>query len=173
MKLIIGLGNPGTEYEKTRHNVGFLALDYLNENGDFSNWKKDKRANALVAESGTGKDKVIIAKPQTFMNLSGQSVQSLVASYQLPVANITIIHDDIDIPFGEIKIQSNRGSAGHNGIKSIIDHLGTKDFTRIRIGVMPTNIDKTHIDTKSFVLKNFSKEEQNQLPELFKQHIQS
>lgn len=168
MKLIIGLGNPGTEYEKTRHNVGFLALDYLHEQGDFSNWKKDKRANALIAESGTGDNKVILAKPQTFMNESGTAVQSLVVSRKLSVDDVTIIHDDIDIAFGTVKKHVGKGSAGHNGIKSIIEHLGTKDFTRIRIGVLPTNIDKSHIDTKAFVLKNFSKEELEQLPKLFK-----
>lgn len=168
MKLLVGLGNPGTEYEKTRHNVGFLALDYIHSNGDFSNWKNDKKANALVSESGAGDSKVILAKPQTFMNLSGQSVQALMQYYDIALEDVVIVHDDVDFTFGEVKTQKDRGAAGHNGIKSIIEHVGTKDFSRIRIGVIPTNLDKSQIDTREFVLKNFSSEELNKLPDLFK-----
>lgn len=189
MKLIIGLGNPGKKYEKTRHNVGWLAIDYIRDNIEgFSNWKKDKKSNSLIAalknNNGTMEqwnNELILAKPQAFMNNSGLAVKSLVTRYlprrqagKLLVTNLIIIHDDIDLPFGKFKIQSNRGPAGHNGVKSIIEHLGTKDFTRVRIGILPPTQPPSlrvqrppageagsnlKLDTTNYVLKNLTKKE--------------
>lgn len=162
MKLIIGLGNPGKEYEKTRHNAGFLAIDALCTThnlplpGTF-----DKKSNAELitwSEDGT---KILLVKPQTFMNESGQSVRALLDFYKLSPDDIIVLHDDKDIPLGEFRVHKNRGAAGHNGVLSIIKHLGTKDFIRIRIGVGPkdTGIEKI-ID---YVLQKFSAEETAEL----------
>lgn len=142
MKIIVGLGNPGKKFEKTRHNVGFRAIDEL---------AKQKTRN------------FIIAKPQTFMNNSGQAVKSLINFYKAKPENLWIIHDDLDLPIGEIKIAKNRGSAGHKGVQSIIDHLKTKDFNRIRIGICPKTGKPEQVE--KFVLQNFTKEEEKLIKE--------
>lgn len=137
MFLIVGLGNPGKEYENTRHNVGFMALDAL---------KKLELHNA------------ILVKPQAFMNDSGKAVKSFLTKYKiLNTKYLVVVHDDIDIPLGEIKISQNRGSAGHKGVQSIIQTLGTKDFTRIRIGIQPKSGKPKNVE--NFVLQKFKKTE--------------
>lgn len=170
MKLIAGLGNPGKKYEHTRHNVGFLMVDYLYktlnaESRISKKWKKSKKHNAEIAECVINDEKTILVKPLTFMNDSGRSLQSLAADYEIPHHDIMVIHDDIDIAFGKFKVKSGSGDAGHNGVKSIVAHLGTRSFIRVRIGIMPTDIEKKNIDTYSFVLKRFSKQEINGLIE--------
>ena len=165
--LIVGLGNPGTEYQKTRHNVGFLVLDELQKRYGFSEFTLSKKHTSLVSECFLdsvkellGRTKVVLAKPQTFMNNSGKAVKSLVAKYNITKSDLVtliIIHDDIDIPLGKIKISENRGSAGHRGVDSIIQTLGTKNFTRIRIGIRPAKGKPNN--TESFVLKPFLKAE--------------
>lgn len=174
MKLVIGLGNPGTQYEKTRHNAGFLMVDYFRENmpDTFSNWKKNTRANALISEGRLGEDKILLVKPQTFMNNSGQSVSSLAHSYDIAKTNIVVIHDDYDVNFGSYKVQTNRGPAGHNGVISLIDHLNSQEFHRVRIGIKPSNIKIPDIETHKFVLEKFTKRELDILdaevfPEIF------
>ena len=157
MKLIVGLGNPGKDYENTRHNIGFRVLDEIAKEKNL-NFKLSKKFQAEIALDKTGEE-VIYAKPQTFMNNSGISVRSLFDFYKLSPQNVIIVHDDKDIPLGEIKTQTNRGDAGHNGVKSIIEHLGTKDFTRIRIGIAPTNEDIK--ETADYVLSKFQAEEKN------------
>lgn len=168
MKLIVGLGNPGKQYERTRHNVGFLMIDKLASGAGL----KLTPSKKLLAEASKGElaeKRVVIAKPTTFMNSSGQAVQALLAFYKLTPDDLVVIHDDKDIPLGETRVQRNRGAAGHNGIKSIIEHIGTKDFLRIRVGVAPT--DKTIHDTADFVLGNFTKEEQKVLKTVI-EHVQ-
>ena len=164
--LIVGLGNPGTEYQKTRHNVGFLVLDELQKRYGFSEFTLSKKHTSLVSEGflGSAKEfldrtKVVLAKPQTFMNNSGKAVKSLLPKLGLGILkpSLVIIHDDIDIPLGKIKISENRGSAGHRGVDSIIQTLGTKNFTRIRIGIRPAKGKPNN--TESFVLKPFLKAE--------------
>ncbi len=164
MKLIIGLGNPGKEYQNTRHNVGFLFADALISNIQYPISKLDKQINAEIVKGTLDKKRIIVAKPQTYMNNSGVAVQALINFYKLKPSHLIIIHDDKDIPFGEFKIQTNRGAAGHKGIQSIIDQLGTKDFTRVRVGVAPQN--KIIRDTAEFVLGKFTKEEQKLLTEV-------
>jgi len=159
MKLIIGLGNPGIKYEKTRHNFGFLVVDELAKKMNTDDWKIKMQFNANIAEGNTNDKKIILAKPQTFMNNSGIAVKSIADYYKIPYEEISIIHDDIDLPLGEIKIQQSRGAAGHKGVQSIIDTLKTKDFIRIRIGLKPTNQERI-IDTEKFVLQKFSKNEE-------------
>ena len=158
MKLIIGLGNPGKKYEKTRHNLGFLAIDKLAEEIKIDDWKIKMQFSANIAQGNFNNEKIILAKPQTFMNNSGITVKSIGDYYKISAEKSLIIHDDIDLKLGEIKIQKNRGSAGHNGVRSIIDFLKTKDFIRIRIGIKPID-QELIIEAEKFVLQKFSKKE--------------
>ncbi len=160
MKLIIGLGNPGKQYERTRHNAGFMALDLLAGTTEFMLQKKFQAEIATLEIDG---QKVIAAKPQTFMNESGLSTRALVDFYKLSPAKVVVVHDDKDIPLGKFRVQKDRGAAGHNGVASIIEHLGTKDFWRIRIGV--ATMEYPIEDTAEFVLGKFAKEELAQLHE--------
>lgn len=139
MRLIIGLGNPGKKYEKTRHNAGFILLDFIQKKSKSKNWSLSKKFNAKISECSIHEQKILLAKPMTFMNNSGQAVVLIMEYYNISPSDILVIHDDKDIPLGTKKIQTDRGHAGHNGIKSIIDHIGTKDFTRIRIGIASKN----------------------------------
>ncbi|MCK5123457.1 MAG: aminoacyl-tRNA hydrolase, partial [Candidatus Pacebacteria bacterium] len=156
MKLIIGLGNPGEEYKKTRHNAGFLALDKIANNFQFSIFNFQSISNAQISKGVIDDKKYILIKPQTFMNNSGQAVKAILDYYKIKPEDIIVIHDDLDILLGEYKLSKNKNSGGHKGVQSIIDYLGTKDFTRIRIGIMTEN-KKT--PTEKFVLERFSGEE--------------
>ncbi len=173
MKIIVGLGNPGEQYKNTRHNIGWLYLDFLL--GDVK-WSENKKFNALVFEDG----EFLFVKPTTFMNESGQSVYKVLNYYKLlPKTlglinkkesdlnnSLTIIQDDLDLNFGDFKIATDSGSAGHRGIQSIINYLKTKKFTRIRLGIK-NELFKVHIPPEKFVLQPFNKEEKDKLPELF------
>ncbi len=173
MKLIIGLGNPGEKYKKTRHNTGFMAIDSIAKKLQITNYKLQTEFNAKCAEGMINSEKIILAKPQTFMNESGKAVKAIADYYKINIANIIVIHDDLDIALGKYKIVKDRTSAGHKGVQSIIDNLGTKDFTRIRIGIMPLDFSPTgeslranKIPTETFVLENFTKEEQKIIDEI-------
>lgn len=150
MKLIVGLGNPGINYEKTRHNVGFLSID--NYTG---NVKWQKKFSGLFYENIINKEKICFLKPQTFMNESGISVKEIMDYYNILAENILIIHDDLDIEIGDYKLKRNSSSGGHNGLKSIIDHIGTDSFLRLKVGI---SNDKT-INTKDYVTGKISKDE--------------
>lgn len=154
MILIIGLGNPGQKYEKTRHNVGWIIFDELLKDVD---WSKSSKAKTLYFNNMIGEEKVEYLKPQSFMNESGLSVSYAQKKHKIESENIIVIHDDIDLPVGKIKISYDRGDGGHNGIKSIMDHLGSQSFIRIRVGV--SILDENKILRKPNVLGNFSKEE--------------
>lgn len=154
MKLIVGLGNPGKRYEKTRHNIGFMALDALQKKWGAPDWSLSSKFNAEVTSYAPTQEKIYLVKPMTFMNESGQSIHLMAEYYKIEPADIIVIHDDKDIPLGEIKAQRDRGHAGHNGIRSIIDHIGTKDFHRIRIGVANQK-KQEKMDTSDFVLGKF------------------
>ncbi len=181
MKLIAGLGNPGEKYKNTRHNIGFMVVDALaREHG--ANWQFNKKFNSEIAEIKNYKEplmssktsKVLLIKPQTFMNNSGQAVRAILDFYKLLPKTLgmlvkkdsdltdalTIIHDDIDFNLGEFKIQKNRSSGGHKGVQSIIQHLKTQNFTRVRIGIRPK---PEKMPTEKFVLQKFSKEERAEL----------
>lgn len=159
MKIIIGLGNPGEKYAETRHNVGFMFLDKLQKEMDFPEFEFNKKFNAEISEKKSTvngqRSNVILVKPQTFMNLSGESVRSLLDFYKLSPENILVIHDDKDILLGEYRLADDSSSAGHNGVQNIIDQLGTKKFKRIRIGVGV----ETNLPADVFVLQKFSEEE--------------
>ena len=157
MKLIIELGNPGKEYAKTRHNVGFMVIDALAKNLGVD-FKLNKKFQAEIAVIKNGKEEIVLVKPQTFMNLSGTTVRAVMDFYKLSSKDIVVIHDDKDILFGQVKYQTDRSAAGHNGIKSLIEHLGTQDFARIRVGVAWGDKEKMG-DTAEFVLRNFTKTE--------------
>ncbi len=163
MKLIVGLGNPGKEYEHTRHNVGWLFLGELVAGEE---WQHSKKANADYVKKEIAEKRVELLKPTTFMNNSGLAVAYAKKKHDLPLTDIIVIHDDKDIPLGETRVQKGRGAAGHNGVQSIIDHLGEKDFWRIRIGVAPA--DREIHDTAHFVLARFTSEEQKKLETVFK-----
>ncbi len=135
MILIVGLGNPGKKYQLTRHNIGFQVVDEFVKKNNFPDFKISKKFNALISEGIVDGAKVILAKPQTFMNNSGKAVKSLIRNWKLEIRNLVVVHDDIDLPLGKIKISIGRGSAGHKGVQSIIDELATKNFVRFRIGI--------------------------------------
>ncbi len=172
MRIIIGLGNPGDKYKNTRHNIGFMAVDVLAQQQNL-NWKENKKFKAEVAE---GLD-MILVKPLTFMNDSGETAAAILRYYQLLPRSIfgtkkdtdltkvlTVIHDELDISFGKFKISTNSSSAGHNGVQSIIDYLKTKNFTRLRIGIASDT--RGQIPGDKFVLQRFSPEEEKDIPAL-------
>lgn len=133
MKLIVGLGNPGKEYENTRHNCGFMAIDYLAQDlGVTINQAKFKGLYAKIKVEG---EDVILLKPQTYMNLSGESVSEVMKFFKIDKEDVLVIYDDLDLPVGKIRIRANGSAGGHNGIKSLIAHLNGQDFKRIRIGI--------------------------------------
>lgn len=159
--LIVGLGNPGPKYLLTRHNVGFICLDRYVDSLNLSGWSTQEKA--LLLKIKGQENELFLTKPQTYMNLSGESVQPLMAYYKIPLENLIVLHDEIDIPFGKLRIQKNRGAGGHNGLKSINERLGTQDYARIKIGVgRPPHPEMNVAD---YVLQNFSNEEQTQLPD--------
>jgi len=188
MKLIVGLGNIGDKYTKTRHNAGFMAVDFLaekiasdatttttsNTKTNVTEWQEEPKFKAFIAETtiGTDGEKTILAKPTTFMNLSGESIAKIMTFYKIPLENLTVIFDDIDLPLGTIRLRE-KGSAGtHNGMKSIIKLLGTEDFKRIRIGTESRGITSPkEQDTASFVLSNFTKEEEKLLKKAIEEAI--
>lgn len=133
MKLIVGLGNPGLQYERTRHNVGFRVVDRLAEKWRW-NWS-ERRAKAILASGMVGTEKVVLAKPITFMNLSGEPVGELVRWYKLALSDLLIIYDELDLPVGKLRLRPNGSAAGHNGLRDIIAHLHTSDFPRLRVGI--------------------------------------
>ena len=164
MKLIIGLGNPGKDYENTRHNIGFKFLDYyLDYKGETPKWSKKK--NGLIYDTKINDDKVLFLKPQTFMNLSGDSVRKIVDYYNINIEDILIISDDLDLNTGNFKLRLSGSSGGHNGIKDIQNKLNTSDIKRLKIGIS----NNKNMNTKDYVLDNFSKEEDKKLQELFKE----
>ncbi len=169
MILIVGLGNPGRKFQKTRHNLGFLFIDEFSKSNEFSEFKFSKKFNAEISQGEINNRKIILAKPQTFMNLSGQSVKLLARSYKLEPKNLIIIHDDIDLPLGKIRISVSKGSAGHKGVESIIKELRTKNFIRFRIGILP-KIEKLK-NPENFVLQKFNKEEKKIVKEVTQKTI--
>ncbi len=156
MLLIIGLGNPGRKFKSTRHNLGFEIINLIKKQGNFSVWQNKKKLKSKISRGKIGERKIILAKPQTFMNQSGQAVKLLIKFYKIPLKNLWIIQDDLDLETGKIKIKKNSGSGGHKGIQSIIDELGIKNFNRLKIGIGPKPIK---IDSKKFVLQKFTKSE--------------
>lgn len=179
MKLVVGLGNPGEQYQKNRHNVGFMALDLLLGS---VKWQENKKFKALIYE-GNG---ILYVKPLTYMNKSGESVRSIMSYYGLIPKTLgvfskkdtdlsevlTVIHDDIDIDLGKWKIASDSRSGGNNGVQSIISHLKTQKFKRIKIGVK-NDLLRTRIPAEKFVLQNFSSEEKDIIESVLQESLES
>lgn len=161
--LIVGLGNPGKEYDGTRHNIGFAALDAFAEKNDFDPWINKKDLRCEMATARLGDTQVIAIKPTTFMNLSGEAVQAVAHFYKIPVERILAVYDEIDVPFGQVRLRTGGSSAGHNGVKSLIQHLG-EGFGRVRVGIGPK--DPEQMDSADFVLAKFSNEQQAELKNL-------
>jgi peptidyl-tRNA hydrolase, PTH1 family len=155
IKLIVGLGNPGRQYEKTRHNAGFLFLDTLAQELGCT-WTNESRFQGLFAEGSVANNKVMLLKPDTFMNRSGQSVGKIARYYKLPPDEILVVHDELDFNPGVVKLKRDGGHAGHNGLKDIIAHLGSREFYRLRIGIGRPAAGKVVAD---FVLSSPSKQE--------------
>lgn len=157
--LIVGLGNPGREYRNNRHNIGFMVLDQLAGKMDTSFSKM--KMNALMTAARYKGQRIILIKPQTFMNLSGKAVASFIRFYKLPLENLLVVYDDVDLPFQTLRMRPNGGDAGQKGVRSIIKELGTKDFPRLRIGI---NRPPGRMSVSSYVLLNFSDQEVETLP---------
>ncbi len=160
MALIVGLGNPGKRYENTRHNAGFMVVDALAEELGWK-WSKKLFINALVAEGNVDGKKVILAKPQAYMNRSGEATQKLAKKYKVEHADVVVVYDDVDIELGDTRWRDNGSAGGHNGMKSIIKHLGTQDFPRLRVGI---GKPPEHVPLEDYVLGRMSKDEQERLP---------
>ncbi|MGB4800876.1 MAG: aminoacyl-tRNA hydrolase [Candidatus Saccharimonadales bacterium] len=162
--LIVGLGNPGKKYDGTRHNIGFACLDEFARKNDFESWVNKTDMKCLSAVKTVGDTRVILVKPQTFMNLSGEAVQAIFHFYKLSLDQVIVVHDELDIDFGQIRTRIGGSSAGHNGIKSLTKHLASEDYGRVRIGIGPKT--PAEMDSADFVLQKFSTKEQGNLPKL-------
>lgn len=162
--LFIGLGNPGKEYDLTRHNVGFYCLDeFVSKTAEMENWVQKKDLKCLISTGRVGENRIIAVKPTTFMNLSGEAVQASVNFYKVSLDNIVVIQDELDLDFGQIRMRATGSAAGHNGIKSVSQHLG-ENYGRVRIGIGPKK--PARMKSEDFVLQKFSQEEQVALPNL-------
>jgi PTH1 family peptidyl-tRNA hydrolase len=157
--LIVGLGNPGREYQSSRHNIGFMVLDQLAQDLEVS-FKKVKM-QALMSAVRHHEHRLILVKPQTYMNLSGQAVASYLRFYKLPLENMLVVYDDVDLPFETLRLKPDGGDAGQRGVRSIIQQLGTKKFARLRIGV---GRPPGRMETSDYVLQGFSRDQRDILP---------
>lgn len=185
MYLIVGLGNPGKKYAKTRHNVGFMVIDELVKklsNGKTATAKtqklqSQKRKNLAVLYQFSDlavARKLLLAKPLAFMNQSGKAVKSLTTKYKIQTTDIVVVHDDVDLLFGTIRVSKNASSAGHKGVQSIIDELGTQDFIRVRIGIKPCLAGRRadyKVNTEKFVLEKFFEQEEKKLKKIIKKAL--
>ncbi len=173
MKLIVGLGNPGSEYFNTRHNFGFLTLNYFQDSlPGFSAWQNNEKFKALISEGQIDGQKIIFAKPRTFMNNSGQAVKLLADFYKLAPGDIIVLHDDLDLALGKIRLSQNVSAGGHQGVASIIKELGTQDFLRLRLGIKPKGFSFSSLfkgrlggifetPAEKFVLRQFNEADKN------------
>ena len=162
--LLVGLGNIGSEYQGTRHNIGFDCVEQFAKTNNFDAWILKKNLKCQLASGRIGETKVYCIKPTTFMNLSGEAVQAVAQFYRIPLENIVVIHDELDVEFGQIRMRTGGGAAGHNGIKSVTQSLGTEEYGRVRIGIGPKK--PARIPSEKFVLQAFSDDEQAQLRNL-------
>jgi peptidyl-tRNA hydrolase, PTH1 family len=166
--LIVGLGNPGREYRQTRHNIGFMLLDRLA--GSLNLTFSRVESKTLVTRGDYSGRRLVLAKPQTFMNLSGQSVGAIAHYYKVPYENILIVFDDVDLPFGLLRLRATGGAGGHKGMTSIIERLGTQDIPRLRMGI---GRPPGRMDAADYVLQDFSPAETSQLPEILGRGVEA
>ena len=168
MKLVVGLGNPGKQYEKTKHNIGFMVVDAIADSVPHTPWREKQRAE--VCSITVAGEKVLLVKPQTFMNVSGESVGPLMRYYKIDPSDVYCIYDDMDLPVGKLRIRPNGSSGGHNGIKSLISHLGTENFPRFRVGIGRPLPQWTVID---HVLAPFSEDSQEKVEKGIKDTVKA
>jgi PTH1 family peptidyl-tRNA hydrolase len=164
--LVVGLGNKGKKYEKTRHNIGFVSVDMFAEAHEFPVWMEKKDLKCLMTAKPLGGIRVILCKPTTMMNLSGEAVRAIMSFYKIPIENVVVVHDELAIPFGQIRVRTGGSDAGNNGVKSVIQVCGA-DFHRIRIGIQAT----TKLEASDFVLSKFDKVELEQVRSLTREVI--
>lgn len=180
MILIIGLGNPDPEYAETRHNIGFMILDFLAKKAGADGFEKNKKLNALVTKGSLANQKIFLAKPLLYVNKSGEAAAKLVKNLKLKINNLVVIQDDLDIEFGNVKLSFDKNSGGHKGVESIIKALKTKKFYRIRIGTSTRSLQKARQQSdkkrnefvRDFVLSKFSPKERETLKDIQKQVLQ-
>ena len=153
MIMIVGLGNPGKEYEETRHNIGFKCLDAFAKALAVDKWSDKHDLKCQLAQTTAGNNRIILIKPQTYMNSGGESAQAVASFYKIPTSHIVAVYDEMDIPFGQIRTRVGGGNAGHNGVKSLIQHLGD-EFGRVRVGT--NNSDAINYKSEDFVLASFN-----------------
>ena len=168
MKLVVGLGNPGKQYEKTKHNIGFMVIDAIADSVPHTPWREEQRAE--VCSITVDGEKVLLVKPQTFMNLSGESVGPLMRYYKMEPSVVYCFYVDMDLPIGKLRIRPNGSSGGHNGIKSLISHIGTENFPRFRVGIGRPLPQWTVID---HVLAPFSEESQEKVQKGIKDTVKA
>lgn len=156
MKLIVGLGNPGKKYEKTWHNLGFLVIDKLVKELDLMPFRRSGQFEASISQKGNINDRIIFAKPETFMNLSGRAVSKMINYYKIGTDDLIVISDDIDLPIGTIRIREEGSSGGHKGLDSVISEIGSEKFIRIRIGIRTSRVE--NVPTEKYVLEKVPKE---------------
>ena len=169
MKLIVGLGNPGIEYQFTPHNLGFLTIDRLADQCGVE--VRNRQHQALTARVSIGSEPVVLAKPETYMNLSGLSVRALVAEHQVnPATELIVIYDELDLPWGTLRVRERGSSAGHNGMESVIGALGTQEFPRIRLGIAP---DRKIGDGAKYVLTPFRKSQLKMIDEVIETAVEA
>lgn len=172
MKLVVGLGNPGIKYVGTRHNVGFMVVEAFAREGFSFQQKFSAEVSQMMLQVEGGEEKVLLVKPQTFMNASGRAVAALVQFYKLvPARDCVLVYDDVDMQFGQLRVRLKGRAGGHNGLKSIFSALGTDEMPRVRFGI--ANEYREHYDTADFVLANFSRGEQDALPMLVERACQA
>lgn len=182
MKLLVGLGNPGEKYDKVRHNLGFMAIDELAKelrvHGSWLMESKFKSEIIKIHELQTHNQELLLAKPQTYMNNSGLAVKLLSTTYNLPPTNIIVIHDELDLPLGKIKVRLGGAAAGHHGVESIIKSLGTDQFIRVRLGIgnlktQSAEHKKVHVSAEKFVLEPFMHSEKSQVKHMLKKAVKA
>jgi PTH1 family peptidyl-tRNA hydrolase len=168
--MIAGLGNPGTQYEKTRHNLGFMLVDAFSSHLALNNspgvWKE--RSGALVSEARIGSERIWLVKPQTFMNRSGEPLAQVMQFFKVEAAGLVVLHDEVDLPLGSLRIKNGGGDGGHNGIKSVVAGIGSADFVRFRLGIGRPMVaaENANPDVSNWVLGRFSRDEQPIVSEL-------
>lgn len=164
--LVVGLGNPGQKYARTRHNIGFMVIEEFAKANDFSKWDQSKNLKSQISIANLGQNRVMLAKPQTFVNQSGEAVKAVQHFYKIQNSETLVIHDELALPFGQLRTRLGGSAAGHNGVKSLISHIG-EDFGRLRIGIGSDLAAKA--DAEKFVLSDFSKAEQAKLPSILRE----
>jgi len=176
-KPILGIGNPDPEYQNTRHNVGFMFLDFLVKKLEANDFELDKELDSLISKTKLGKTSVVLAKPRTYVNKSGEAAKKLIEKLKVKTASIVVIQDDLDVPFGNTKISFDKNSGGHKGVESIMRALKTKKFYRLRIGLGTNSLQKARQQpakkrdefVRNYVLSKFSKNESDKLKSVFKE----